>query len=265
MKFPLFPICCAAFAGMNVAALAGYPVSAPASAAAASPSASVAPAAPVAKPTPVVRDENTPITPAIKDSKRHTDFLNRIQDGEIDVLFLGDSITDFWPRRGEVSWLKFAPYHPANFGISGDRTEHLLWRVQNGELEGFKPKVTVIMIGTNNVGAPANDKPEWAANGVKKIVETVQEKLPQTKILLLGVFPRGAAGSAERKQVENLNKLIAPLGDGKTVRYMDISKVFLDAQGELIPETMADTVHPSAKGYDGWYAAIQPVLDEMMK
>ena len=104
------------------------------------------------KPTPPPRTPSDAITPAMKDQQRHADFLFRKTEGEIGLLFLGDSITDFWPRRGEASWLQLAPYKPANFGISGDRTEHLLWRIANGELDGISPKVTVLMIGTNNVG-----------------------------------------------------------------------------------------------------------------
>src|SRR5687768_6223587 len=96
------------------------------------------------------RTEADAVTPAIKDRHRHDMFLYRITQGDVGLLFLGDSITDGWPRSGEWSWLKFAPYKPANFGIGGDRTEHLLWRITNGELDGIKPKVTVLMIGTNN-------------------------------------------------------------------------------------------------------------------
>src|SRR5450432_2845293 len=114
-----------------------------------------------ARPSPMPRTAEDAITPVVKDRNRHIEFLNRIKDGEVGLLFLGDSITDGWPRRGELSWLKFAPYHPANFGISADRTEHVLWRITNGELEGIHPKVTVIMIGTNNIGQNPTELPEW--------------------------------------------------------------------------------------------------------
>ena len=218
------------------------------------------------KPTPPPRTPSDPITPAMKDQQRHADFLFRKSEGKIGLLFLGDSLTDFWPRRGESSWLKFAPYQPADFGISGDRTEHLLWRIANGELDGISPKVTVLMIGTNNVGLPTNDSVESAAAGVKKVVEAIREKLPKTKILLMGVLPRGAtAVDPQRQKNAALNKAIAGLADGKQIRYLDISQNFLDADGNLPQETVPDGVHPNARGYDIWYAAIQPVLEELMR
>lgn len=205
------------------------------------------------------------LTPEVKDPNRHEQFLARIKQGPADLLFLGDSITDGWPNGGKESWAKFAPYKPADFGISGDRTEHVIWRITHGELEGISPKVVVIMIGTNNVGHFPDEKPEWAAAGVKKIVEIVREKLPEAKILLLGVFPRDTKDSVPRKKVNEINEIIAKLGDGKTVKYLDIGDKFLDANGEIPKDIMTDKLHPNAKGYDIWYDAMQPVLDKMMK
>jgi lysophospholipase L1-like esterase len=204
------------------------------------------------------------VTPAIKDPKRHEQFLARIQKGPIGLLFLGDSIADVWPSRGKESWQKLAKYDPADFGISGDRTEHVLWRITHGELDGIHPKVTVVMIGTNNVGHFRDEQPEWAAAGVKKIVQTIHEKLPETKVLLLGVFPRDAKDSPTRKEVEATNQIISKLDDGQKTRYLDISKEFLDANGEIPKEIMPDRLHPSAKGYDLWYDAMRPLLEKMM-
>jgi lysophospholipase L1-like esterase len=206
------------------------------------------------------------VTPAIKNPERHEKFLARIKQGPIGLLFLGDSITDFWPRRGKDSWAKFAPYQPADFGISGDRTEHVLWRITHGELDGIHPKVTVIMIGTNNVGHFKDETPEWAAAGVKKIVEMVHEKLPDTKVLLLGVFPRGASSKdVLRQKVVAINSIIAKLDDGQKTRYLDISETLLDADGDLPKEIMPDALHPNAKGYDVWYDAMWPTLEKMLK
>lgn len=205
------------------------------------------------------------VTPAVKNPERHERFLERVKQGEIDLVFLGDSITDGWPRNGERSWLKFAPYKPANFGISGDRTEHVLWRITNGELDGINPKGVVIMIGTNNIGQNADEKPEWAAAGVKKIVDTVREKLPNARILLLGVFPRGTADSPQRKAVNEINEIISKYGDGKTVSYLDIGKVFLDENGEIPADVMPDKLHPNAKGYDIWYEAVKAPIAELME
>src|SRR5690606_10362201 len=123
----------------------------------------------------------------------------------------GDSITDGWRGDGREVWKNFEVYEPANFGIGGDRTEHVLWRLENGELEGIDPKVTVLMIGTNNIGHTPPDTSEWAAAGVEKIVDTIHEKLPRTKILLLAVFPRDGKDSERRKATEGINALIAKL------------------------------------------------------
>ncbi len=218
-----------------------------------------------AKPAKKPRTAEDALTPAVKNPERHEGFLARIKEGPVGLLFLGDSITDAWPRRGKESWAKFAPYNPADFGISGDRTEHVLWRITNGELEGIDPKVTVIMIGTNNIGHFADEKPAWAAAGVKKIVDTVHAKLPNTRVLLLAVFPRGTKDSTPRKRVDAINALICKLGDGKKTVYLDIGDEFLDDEGNLPKEIMPDLLHPNAKGYDIWYEAMWPTLEKMLK
>src|SRR5208337_5244157 len=135
------------------------------------------------------KKENTAAKPAPKDEKRHDGFVAIAKKGGVDVLFLGDSITDGWRGSGKDVWKeKFEPLKAANFGIGGDRTQHVLWRLQNGELEGIKPRAAVIMIGTNNLGA---NTAEEIADGIKAIVAEIQKKQPETKILLLGIFPRG--------------------------------------------------------------------------
>lgn len=222
------------------------------------------PAAPAAagKPAPPLRTADSPITPAIKDLGRHKEFLYRIQEGDVGLLFLGDSIMDFWPGRGQFSWLHYAPYNAADFGISADRTEHVLWRIENGELDGIHPKVVVLMIGTNNTG---RDKPEWIAAGIQKIVQETQAKLPQTKVLLLAVFPRGLKDSPERASIAKVNTIIGKLDNGSSIRYLDLGSVFLDPAGDIPADVMPDKLHPSAKGYDLWYSTMQPLLAQMMK
>ena len=222
---------------------------------------------PTTRPAPSPRTEFSAVTPVASNRGpvRHEQFLYRIKQGDIGLLFIGDSITDFWPRTGEYSWLKFAPYHPANFGISGERTEHVLWRMANGELDGIHPKLVVLMIGTNNIGQRPADKAGWAAAGVAKIVETIHEKLPDSKVLLLGIFPRDDKNSEPRAEVVKINAIIAKLDDGGKTRYLDISEVFLDGNGEIPKDVMADKLHPTAKGYDLWFEAIQATVNEMMK
>ena len=221
-------------------------------------------AKPLPPPPPKPRTPESALTPEIKDQHRHDAFLKRIAEGPVGLLFIGDSITDFFPSRGKDTWAKFAAYHPADFGISADRTEHVLWRLTNGELDGLDPKATVIMIGTNNIGHFSDEKSEWAAAGVAKIVETVRTKLPKTRILLLGVFPRDAKESQHRKQVTEINAIIAKLADGKAVTYLDISEKFLTADGAIIKELMPDNLHPDAKGYEVWYDAMWPTLEKLL-
>ena len=202
-------------------------------------------------------------TPAVKDPLRHQQFLERLAvDPNVGLVFLGDSITDGWPRTGESSWLKFAPYQPADFGVSGDKTEHLLWRITHGELDGIHPRVAVIMIGTNNVG---RDTPATEAAGVTKVVETVREKLPQTKILLLAVFPRDGHDAPNRRKNTEVNAILAKLNNGDSIRYLDLGQAFLDAGGDIPRDIMPDGLHPNAKGYELWYQAMWPTLQEMLR
>ena len=152
----------------------------------------------------------------------------------------------------------------ANFGIGGDRTEHLLWRLQNGEMEGITPKLAVLMIGTNNTAG--GHKPEDIAAGVTAIIEAVKAKSTKTKVLLLAIFPRGPdAKAAKRLNNDKVNALIAKLDDGgKTVKYLDIGAKFLQPDGTLTKEIMPDLLHLSAKGYEIETETILPVVKEMM-
>jgi lysophospholipase L1-like esterase len=231
---------------------------------------------------PALRDpeRNSAIKPVPRDAnwlKRHEGFLAEAKKGGIDVLFLGDSITDFWrsgnPQRGgkQVWDREFAPLHAANFGISADRTQHVLWRLEHGEVDGLSPKVVVLMIGTNNTGLEADrvtprNTPAQAAEGVAAIVHLLREKLPQTKILLLAVFPREEKPDGkQRQQVGEINERIQKLADGKMVRYLDIGPKFLTPDGTLTRDIMPDLLHPSEKGYEIEAAAIKPTILEMMK
>src|SRR5947207_8040456 len=154
------------------------------------------------------------ITPVAKDLDRHAQFLERSKQGDIDVLFLGDSITNRWPRVGEWSWLKLAPYKPANFGIDADCTEHLLWRLEHGELDAISPKVVVLLIGSNNVFYFADETPQWTARGIEKIVRVIRERSPASKVLLFGIFPRDEKESRVRRTITAVNREIRHLDDG---------------------------------------------------
>jgi lysophospholipase L1-like esterase len=221
-------------------------------------------------------DKNPATTPAPRQAKdgkpdanwlkRHEGFVEIAKKGDVDVLFLGDSITDAW-RGGAAkpTWDKyFAPLKSANFGIGGDRTQHVLWRIQNGELDGIKPKVVVLMIGTNNSSA---DSAPQIAEGITDIVKTIHKTTPQTKVLLLAVFPRGEkAGTPVREKLAQINQTVAKLDDGgKTVRYLDIGSKFTESDGSLTKEIMPDYLHLSAKGYDIWGKAIKGDLEKLTK
>ncbi len=196
--------------------------------------------------------------------KRHEGFIDIAKKGDIDLLFIGDSITDSWrDKNGKKSWERFfAPETAANFGITGDRTEHVLWRLQNGELEGITPKVVVLLIGTNNTG---RDSAAQIAEGITAVVKTIRDKSPPTAVLLLGIFPRGEkTDDRHRGKIAEINKTIARLDDGKKVRYLDIGAKFLEKDGTLTKEVMPDFLHLSAKGYEIWGTAINPTVQEML-
>jgi lysophospholipase L1-like esterase len=208
--------------------------------------------------------ENSAVKPSKKDEKRHDGFVEIAKKGDIDVVFYGDSITDGWNGAGKAVWKdKFAPLKAVDFGIGGDRTQHLLWRMQNGELEGYKAKVMVLMIGTNNLGANTNEE---IADGIKAVVEEFQKQQPKAKVLLLGIFPRGEkADDKNRDRIKDINKIIAKMDDGKKVKYLDIGEKFLEKDGSLSREIMPDFLHLSAKGYGIWGDAVEPVVKSMLK
>jgi len=223
---------------------------------------------------------NTATQPAPRDPawlQRHEDFVRIARQGDIDVLFLGDSITDFWRKdtflgyaRGRAVWDKyFAPLGAANFGISGDRTQHVLWRIEHGELTGIHPKVVVLMIGTNNTGtetdgAIRNTTPEVIA-GVTAVVREIRARLPRSRILLLGIFPRGKKSDPRRAQVAEVNAAIATLDDGSHIHFLDIGASFLEPDGTLPASIMPDLLHPNEKGYQIWAEAIQGPLNALLK
>jgi lysophospholipase L1-like esterase len=196
--------------------------------------------------------------------KSHEGFVKIAQEGTAEVVFLGDSITAGWGRNKEIWDKAFGAYKPANFGIGGDRTQHVLWRITNGELDGIKPKAVVLMIGTNNTGS---DSPESIAQGITKIVSTVQSKQPQAKILLLAVFPRGEKPTANpgRDKIKIVNSIISKLDDGKKVHYLDIGSKFLQPDESISKDIMHDFLHLTPAGYQIWADSIGPKLAELTK
>lgn len=194
---------------------------------------------------------------------RHEQYLARAKEGKCDLLFLGDSITEGWGNN--ETWKKlYAPRNAVNFGIGGDTTQNVHWRITNGELEGLAPKVIVLMIGTNNFGLH-DDKPEDVARGVEAILKTLRTKRPYAKILLLGMFPRDAKPETDfRKRIAAANALLAKFADEKHITYLDIGGKFLAADGTLPKEIMPDALHLSAKGYEVWGEAMEESLKKVL-
>ncbi|HSW38125.1 MAG TPA: GDSL-type esterase/lipase family protein [Acidobacteriota bacterium] len=212
---------------------------------------------------------NTAVVPSLAPffRQKHQDNLAVAKKGDIDVLFMGDSITDFWrnadgPFAGKPVFDKyFGHLKVANFGIAGDTTQGVLYRLQNGEGQGFSPEGVMLMIGTNNIGR--NTGPE-IAEGIGAVVLRLQKDFPEAKILLLGIFPRGPANDPMRKTIREINSIIAGLHDGDRVHYLDIGDKFLDAEGNIPLQVMSDGLHPGPEGYEIWAEAVREPLDKLI-
>jgi len=203
---------------------------------------------------------------------RHEGFVETARRGNIDLLLDGDSITDFWAQNDANKAMfdkYFGGYRTANFAISGDTTQGVLWGLKNGEGQGFKPKAIMLMIGTNNSGGTNNAGTATAAEiaeGVGAVVLEMRNDFPDAKILLLAIFPRGVPGDSVRDKIAEVNRIISRLDDKKHVFYLDIGSKFLDEKGVFLPESFRpDNLHPVAKGYDIWGEAVKAKIAELMK
>jgi lysophospholipase L1-like esterase len=203
---------------------------------------------------------------------RHESFVALAKQGGGEVLFAGDSITDWWRREGQgenpamsgkaVFDKNFGHLKVVNFGIAGDTTQGVLYRLRDGEGQGFQPKAVMLMIGTNSAG---NSSSAEIAEGIGAVVAELRQDFPAAKILLLGIFPRGDPGTAIRKTVMDVNPIIAKLHDGKNVFYLDIGQKFLAADGSIAPDIMSDKLHPTQKGYEIWAEAVKQPLADLLK
>jgi len=196
---------------------------------------------------------------------QHEHTLARIRQGGVDLLMIGDSITQGWSAEGRHVWSTYYGHRRAvNLGFSGDCTEHVLWRLNHGEIDGIDPKLAVVMIGTNNTGA-RRDPPEETAAGIQAILSTLRTGLPDTKILLLGVFPRGASGDDPLRQVTvAINNLARTYADNKQIFFLDLSPLFLDNQGRLAQHLMPDYLHPNEQGYQVWADGMEDMLSRLL-
>ncbi|PKG93378.1 GDSL-type esterase/lipase family protein [Paraglaciecola sp. MB-3u-78] len=195
---------------------------------------------------------------------RHQQKLKELKasDQPIDILFLGDSITHAWEVEGEEYWQQHFVHPKAfNLGFAGDRTEHLLWRIQNGELDSLSPKWVVLLMGTNNAGHRL-DAPEDIAAGVQSILDELRHRLPTSKVLLMAIFPRSRnTNKPMRQRVDASNALIKTFTDGKQIHWLDINHQFLTENGVLLESVMPDLLHPNATQYHKWGHAILSYIE----
>ena len=176
------------------------------------------------------------------------------------VIFIGDSITQHWDTEGAEVWARYyAPRKALNLGISGDETQHVLWRLENGNLAGLQPKVAVVLVGTNNVDDEAI-RVAQVADGVRAIVEQLRERLPGTRVLLVALLPRNENPGPLRGNVLQINQIIRRLADDREVFWVDFGYRFLRSDGTLPRELMRDYLHPTAQGYQIWAEAMEDQL-----
>jgi len=203
----------------------------------------------------------------------HQQLLQKAKRGGIDVYFAGDSITRRWgatdPQYRPLleNWkTNFFGWNAANFGWGADRIENILWRLQNGEIDGVNPKVIVLLAGINNVGTEPGDAHKVAAitQGIKALVETCQARAPNATVIITAIFPRND-NMAVVPTIYQINRNLTRLADGRKVRFLDINDKLADKDGRLFPGMMnADQLHPTLKAYQLWADALKPIFTELL-
>jgi lysophospholipase L1-like esterase len=204
----------------------------------------------------------------------HEQLLEKAKKGRIDVYFTGDSITRRWGATDYpdflANWTKnFHGWNAADFGWGGDTVQNVLWRLTHGELDGVKPKVVVVMAGTNNIGGRpragggSEAKVAEIVEGLKAVLAVCREKAPDATVILMGLTPRND-NPAAAAIITQVNDRLARLADGKTVRYLNINDKLADKDGKLLSGMSPDRLHLSAKGYQVWADALKPVLTELL-
>lgn len=205
--------------------------------------------------------------------KKHVELLERAKRGNIDLYFEGDSITRRW--EGEVrhkeNWdQNFRGWKAASFGAGGDRTQHVLYRIENGELDGVNPKVIVLLIGTNNLGSVPVEGSDAAlvediTKGIKACLNALRQRAPKARILLMGITPRNTNGTTDLiPTIDQINSRIAKFADGKTIKYLNLNDQLADKDGKLHDGMAEDGLHLTNKGYQVWADAMKPILIEWL-
>jgi beta-glucosidase len=220
---------------------------------------------------PVEIHTNTALIPVPRTgaaTNRQSLVLQRAKDhpGNYDIEFIGDSITQGWERAGSNVWNEFYGQRKViNMGVGGDRTQHVLWRFEQGQLDGVKAKVAVVMIGTNNSNKDDNTEGD-ILEGVTAIVNQIRQRQPDTKIILMGIFPRGQTFSTQRGKILQVNEALAKLDNGQNIFYIDIGPQLIEADGTISKAMMPDAsrLHPGDAGYRIWANAMEPKIKELL-
>ena len=196
----------------------------------------------------------------------HAQLIEKAKKGGIDLYFEGDSITRRWGALDYpellANWKQnFFGWNAADFGWGADQVQNILWRLENGELDGVNPKVVVLLGGTNNVGNRATA--DEVTRGLEEIVRVIQAKAPAATIILMGIFPRNDK-MEYMPTIESINANLAKMADGRKVRYLNINDKLASADGKLFDGMTKDKLHPTAKAYQLWADALKPVLTELL-
>jgi beta-glucosidase len=227
--------------------------------------------APETAPAVYVNTAIIPVPRTDRTTNRQALVLQRAKDapGDYDIEFIGDSITEGWEGAGRNVWQEFYGKRKCiNMGVGGDRTQHVLWRIDNGQLDGIRAKIAIVMIGTNNsntnrAGIEDNSTADILA-GVTAIVNQIRTRQPDTKIILLGIFPRGATFSPQRGKILEVNQALARLDDATNIFFMDIGSKFIQNDGSISRSMMRDYLHPGEAGYRIWAEATEPKIKELL-
>jgi beta-glucosidase len=198
--------------------------------------------------------------------ERHRQKLLETKQNQPTLIFVGDSITQNWEEAGSKVWNRYyTPRHAANYGFRGDSTQHVIWRIENGEFDGLNPRLIVLLIGTNNA-RHGDFTPDQIVQGIQTVVTRLQQKCPASRILLLSIFPRDAdPGGAMRLKCEEVNTRLPGLADGSRVVHLNINPAFLSPEGTLPADVSPDHLHLSAKGYQIWAEAMEPTLEAILR
>lgn len=215
-----------------------------------------------------------PLHPVARDDANfqavHAHSLRLTAADARDVLFLGDSLTQRWSEAPDLWQTYFGALSTANLGVGGDRVEHVLWRVERGALDRVRPRVLVLLIGTNNTGE--HTAPELHT-GIAHLLGRIRQRLPDTHVILVGLLPRGARldsqgrfdpGTARQQVITELNATLPALADGRTVHWLSFGERYLAADGTIRTDLMPDRLHLSPEGYRVWAEALQPVLRRLL-